>query len=201
MAKVNPHNLTGTIQGKIGGLVFAQCQDGRVLVRQAPQRSAKFTARERANQSRFARAVAYLRRLKACPNEYTDYQRAALIHHRRACDLAIADFLRPPRILEIDLTGYSGAKGQTIPVQATDDFEVVELLVSISDLAGRVYEEGPATRQTSEFWVYTAQTTVPAGQTVLVRVTARDRAGNRVEKAAVAIAGLGVARTGGATRE
>ena len=49
MAKVRPNYSVGTINGKLGKLVFVHCEDGRILVRQAPLRRAEFTPPELRN--------------------------------------------------------------------------------------------------------------------------------------------------------
>jgi hypothetical protein len=61
MGKLDPNTLIGIINGRIGDLVFARTSDGTVIVRPRPQRQARFTLAELANQSQFARASAYVK--------------------------------------------------------------------------------------------------------------------------------------------
>jgi hypothetical protein len=186
MGKLRPNTSVGTIEGKVGELVFAHRADGRVIVRKAPVRTEPFTAAERDNQRRFARAVAYARRVKADAGRYAPYQQAAKAMRKRACDLAIADFLNPPEINDVDLSGYTGKPGETIRIKAIDDFEIQSVAVTISQLDGQELESGnalaqPPVKGAPADWLYQTQAAV-APQTVAVRVTAEDRAGNRTNK-------------------
>jgi hypothetical protein len=61
------------------------------------------------------------KRLKSAPDLYAPYKLQAQIVPRRACELAIADFLNPPVVDDIDVSKYAGAPGQLILVQASDD--------------------------------------------------------------------------------
>ena len=183
MAKVRPNHSVGTINGKLGKLVFVHCEDGRILVRQAPLRRAEFTPPELRNQSHFRSAIGYLRGLKANPAAYAVYKRSAQLRRKRACDLAISDFLRPPEITDVDLGNYSGGQGQTIRIQAVDQFEVRAVSIAITEMDGSLLEQGTAVLPEGEStWLYATQTAVPPGQTVLVHVTATDWAGNAASK-------------------
>jgi hypothetical protein len=124
--------------------------------------------------------------VKADAARYAPYQQAAKAARKRACDLAIADFLNPPEINDVDLSGYTGKAGEKIRVKAIDDFEVQSVSVTISQLDGQELESGNALAQPSvkgepADWVYQTQAAV-APQTVAVRVTVEDRAGNRTNK-------------------
>lgn len=87
MGKIRANNALGTVQGKIGELAFAHRQDGEILVRRAPVRTEPFTEAELKNQNRFARAVLFVKGLKANPDAYAVYKRAAQVRRKRACDL------------------------------------------------------------------------------------------------------------------
>src|SRR6516162_10031526 len=106
MGKIIQNLPTGNTTGKVGDLVFVHCADGRILVRRAPVRQKPFRPLELEGQSHFALGVAYVRRLKANPDAYAAYKALGRELRKRACDLAIADFLNPPHITDIDLTHY-----------------------------------------------------------------------------------------------
>src|ERR1041384_526498 len=103
MGMFDPNALVGIINGKIGNLVFARTKDGRVIVRQAPVRVAAFTGPELVNQTQFAQAAAYVRKVKQQVVEYAVYQSAAKLRGKRACDLAHADLRHAPLISRVDL--------------------------------------------------------------------------------------------------
>ncbi len=80
---------------------------------------------------------------------------------------------------EVDLSAYSGAVGDQIAIRAHDDFDVVQMRVSISDANGQAIENGDAVETPSKSgrWVYTAATTVPQGTNVRIAVSASDQPG------------------------
>ena len=184
MPKVRPNPSVGALQGKLGGLIYAIRADGEVIVRRAPDYHPEPTPARRANQSRFAQATLYVEGLKAQPERYAAYKRAAKAKQKRACNLAMADYLRPPAIQEIDPSAYAGFAGQAIRVQATDDFEVSHVEVLIKSESGVVLEQGVAALDDANAgqWLYRTMADVSPGQTVTIEATALDRAGNRAAK-------------------
>ena len=108
MGKLRTNKAVGDLQGKVGGLIYAHQANGTVVVRRAPERVQPSTPSQQASQGRFILAQRYLRTLRANPEQYAPYKAAAAAARRRACDLAIADFLRLPELKDVDLTGYNG---------------------------------------------------------------------------------------------
>jgi hypothetical protein len=183
MSKLNPNTVIGIVQGKLGDLVFVRMKNGQVYVRHTPVREAPFTAGEEASKSDFGRAGAYVKAKRQDPEQYAPYQAAARVTGKRACDLANADFRRPPVIHDIDLSGYTGKAGESIVIQAVDDFQVEAVLVTVATADGTLLEHGAAVLdKTTLRWRYLTQTAVAGGQTVVLHVTATDRAGNTVMK-------------------
>jgi hypothetical protein len=181
MGLLQPNPAIGTLHGTVGDLVFVRTQDGRLLVRHRPPPRREFKPGELANQSRFTLASAYVKRVRGQPERYAAYEEAARFLRKRACDLANADFWHPPAIQDVDLSSYRGQAGEVIRVEAVDDFAVVAVGIAITALDGTVIERGEAkTSGTGAEWIYTIQATMPAGQTVVVEVTATDRPGNAV---------------------
>jgi hypothetical protein len=167
----------------VGGLVYVHRSDGVVVVRRAPEFQGPSTGPQQAKQRRFAQAQRYVKRLKANPDQYAPYKLAAKIQRKRACDLAMSDFLNPPAVNDIDLSEYHGSPGQCIRVDATDAIEVQTVSVSLTHLDGLQIEQGAATfDESSSLWTYLTQTRVTAPETVMIRVTALDRPGNAVTK-------------------
>lgn len=56
----------------------------------------------------------------------------------------MGDFLKPPVVEAVNLTGCLGRVGDLTRVNASDDFEVVAVAVMIRDAADAVLEQGPA---------------------------------------------------------
>ena len=183
MGMLTPNPVIGFLNGKVGDLVFVHTKDGRIRVQHRPVRRAGFSAGELKGQALLAAANRYVHDVRQDPERYADYQNAARVIGKRACDLAKADFIHPPAVRDVDFSAYSGQAGQPIVIEATDDFGVVEVLVSLNEIAGGAIEEGAASLdQASGRWIYKAQMAVRPGQTIVVQVSAVDRPGNVATK-------------------
>jgi hypothetical protein len=91
-----------------------------------------------------------------------------------AFNVAVADFFNAPNIQEIDISAYTGQVGSLIRVRATDDFNVADVFVHITNADGSLVEEGAALLQSNGVdWVYTAtkQNDSFAGDKITVTVT------------------------------
>ena len=182
MGKLRTNKAVGDLQGKVGGLIYAHQANGTVVVRRAPEQVQPSTPNQQASQARFILAQRYLRMLKANPEQYAAYKAAAAAARRRACDMAIADFLVPPELKDADLTGYNGRPGESIRIEAVDDFDIASVTLVVSTLDGSVIEQGPAARSVHPSWIYMAQSTIEPGNTVVIQVKVSDRPGNTVTK-------------------
>jgi hypothetical protein len=99
----------------------------------------------------------------------------------RTCDLIMADFLKDPVIASVDATKFNGLAGGWLLVMTGDDFKVIRVGVVLRNAVGQRLEEGfaiPAQGSSSRVWIYTAQQSLPTGQTLTIQVTATDRAGH-----------------------
>jgi hypothetical protein len=193
MATLKLNTITALFQGKISGLVIAKHKDGLILRRRPRPRTEDYTDNQKAEQTRFALAVAYARAVVADPERRRIYAAAALQQHRRIYGVALADFLRPPVIHEIDPAAYGGQPGDVIQIQATDDFQIDSVHVALTDVAGATIEAGAANTSLQENrWAYKACLPVPPGQIVIITATARDHAANVAAKGLWWIVGGGL---------
>lgn len=96
-----------------------------------------------------------------------------------AYEWAIADSFGQPRVLQIDIGGWSGGIGQAIRIQATDNLMVLRVRVKIWD-GTRIREEGEATPSQTErsTWIYTTRTALQPRPGVWLDVVASDLPGN-----------------------
>lgn len=94
---------------------------------------------------------------------------------RQAAKLLESDFLTPPAVEAIELSGYNGRAGDTIRVIATVD---VAVTIAIRDTHGALRGEGPAT-EVHGVWLYQAQHDGPGSDAATIEATATDRPGNR----------------------
>jgi hypothetical protein len=181
MGMLDPNTLIGIIEGKVGNLVFVRTKDGRVIVRGRPVRQTESTLAERAGQQRLVSANAYVRSIRQQPDQYAPYQEAAKASGKRACDLAKADYAHPPVIHDVDVSHYTGKPGEPIGVVAVDDFGVVSVYVTLTEVSGALIEHGSAVLEQSR-WVYLTQAAVVPATAVIIHVTALDRPGNAANK-------------------
>jgi hypothetical protein len=86
----------------------------------------------------------------------------------------VADFLKPPVVDAIDVSGYHGAIGDVIAVRAMDDFEVASVTVVLRDAANAIVEQGAATHS-GGLWHYPATVALAAGAAITIEAIAKDR--------------------------
>ena len=146
------------------------------------------TEAQTAHRERFKLAALYGRVVMADPVKKSVYESRARSKNIPIFALCVGDYLTPPEVKDIDLTGYTGKAGETIRITAVDDFEVIDVDVAITDASEQLVEAGPAMRDPATGgWVYTTSIDVPAGERVSVEVTATNRPGHtssRVQLAA-----------------
>jgi hypothetical protein len=95
-------------------------------------------------------------------------------------NIAIVDWFGAPRVLEIDVDGWTGKPGEIIRVKARDNVAVVGVSVVIRDTQNHVLEEGEAiqVKAGGAWWHYTTQTRVTLEPFPTVEATAQDLRGN-----------------------
>ncbi len=120
-------------------------------------------------RSRFLTAVAYGK--KAMLNAATKaLYKTAATGLQSAYNVATADAFTPPVVNKIDSSAYHGAVGDTLEIEATDNFKVSGVVVTIDSAAGALIETGNAVLDENGNWKYTA--TVANGVTAGSKITA-----------------------------
>jgi hypothetical protein len=175
MGFLTPNPLLAKISGKFGSMYIAQYGDKFVL-KKVPEREPYLpTEAQKPVQARLVASLAYWKLVRADLALKAAYVLAAKLRGTRAIDVAKSDFLHPPTVADIDLTGYTGQPGETIEIEAADNFEVRSVEVCILELAGTVIEEGlAAAAGQSGRWSYSSRSAIPAGHPVVIQVTAAD---------------------------
>ncbi len=174
--------LTQGISGKVGGLVFRQQADGSpAVIAAAPKpQNRKPHPREAANQQGFREAAAFGNQVMRDPELRPHYAARQTPKLRSPYHVALADARNPPRIVAYAAPTLPLAPGQTIRVQATDDFEVTRVWVQLEAPNGTLLEEGeaipPSTANPADWWHYAVQGMVEAGSRLVA--TAYDRPRN-----------------------
>ena len=167
MAKIKKNTLLEGLSGKVGNLVFRQMPDGSTTVSAKPDFSERVDSpAQKDQQARFKLAQAYASQAKDWP-VYVEYARR---NEKRAYNLALSDWLRPPVIHSIERD-----EGR-VRVKASDDVQITKVEVRILDNKGNTLEQGQAGQIDPLYWEYiaSAEGTVEA--------SAWDIAGNRTVK-------------------
>ena len=159
MAKIKLNALVESAQGRLGNdLVLKRTRSGATILAKKPTfpKNRKFSTAQRDHQRRFKRAVVYAKVAQTNPI----YATLAKKLKQPAYNVALADAMHTPRVIEIDVSGYHGKAGDVIRVQAEDDVQVTRVLLTIYATHEQVIEEGKAVGdRAGGWWTYTTQTT------------------------------------------
>ena len=134
--------LTKTYSGLLGNLVHVRSRKGKSIITipivkppSAPTENQVRARKEFVAASKYAKNVLQNPDLLAA---YTARERNGLT----AYILAVTDYLKPPYIDEVDVSGYLGNPGDKIGVVAGDDFGLSSVTVTITGAGGILIEEG-----------------------------------------------------------
>jgi hypothetical protein len=155
MAKVFHNIFLQGVSGMIGGqLVIRQLHTGGIIA--APPTSTKKppTQAQLDHRKQFRVASEYAKHANKVPQ----YLKLAAKRGVSARSVAIGDFLHPPEVRDIILTGYKGKTGDSIVVRAMDVVEVQAVRVSIFDDQGALIERGECKHPPFDMtrWTYVA---------------------------------------------
>ncbi len=160
MAKIEGNLIIHGLSGMLGKqVVVRRMKNGQYVLAAKPvHRSREATDAQRLQREKFRRAVLYAKGAKG----RAEYREAAELRCVSAFNVAVADFLHPPVIRKIDISGYKGAIGETIRITADDDVKVKSVGVMIVNDDGTPVEKGtaiPGTENSSE-WLYSTKCAV-----------------------------------------
>jgi hypothetical protein len=181
MATSNNNVVTHGLSGKIGDLLLFRQWFGRTVVGKIPSGPSSLTPTMAAAREKFRNAANWAKAALANALVQALYKEKAG-QGISAHNLALADYIRAPRVAEIKTDGYTGAVGSTIEVLAVDDFKVQSVLVTILAPNGNILEQGNAMQpQPDALWVYTATVANPSLPGSRIKVVAKDLPGNSSE--------------------
>ncbi len=183
MAKVGKNIIITGLSGSLGDqLVIKMGKGGQTIISTTPKFPAgrEFTAAQTTQHQRFGEAAAYA---KDAAKQEPLYAEKAAGTAQSAYNVALADFLHPPEIVEIDVSAYTGKIGETIRARVQDDVKVKQVKVVIATDQDQLIEQGAATPGTGLWWNYAATVNATSGN-VKVIVHAWDLAEHEVSKAA-----------------
>jgi hypothetical protein len=174
MAKVGKNVLTRGLSGKVGNLVvFRHNGDGTIMSAAPGKRTRPLTESQQLHLQQFKEAVIYAKSVMADPGRKAVYE-PLVSRGISVYNLAVADFMKPPVIREMDISNYTGQTGDKIRVRAMDNFKISEIGVTIFKADNTIVESGVAAAESNGLdWFYTAahENTSMSGGRVVATVT------------------------------
>ena len=167
------------MHGGMGKMVF-KSRDGLDIVAEKPD-SVKQpnTPAQQQQKEQFRLGAFYAKGILADAAAKAPYVAKAKEVHKPVFALIMGDYLTPPVVDGIDVTGYHKHPGEPILIKAHDDFEVTGVTVSIVDNTQAAVEQGTATFDASvNAWRYAATADASAKPNVTVTAKALDRPGH-----------------------
>jgi len=157
MAESKNNIITHGLSGKVGDLIVFSQRNGKTIVSKVPKdRTGDYTDNQKEHQRKFQKATLYAKSVIKDPDQNQMYSAAADVSKGISTyNVAVADLLKAPDIESIDLSAYTGKKGDTIKIIVLDDFAVKSVTVKIENEDGTLLEEGSAVDSGFE-WLYTA---------------------------------------------
>jgi hypothetical protein len=173
------NELTKSYSGIFGHQVLLRSRKGKtIMILPYPRPSQKPSEKQIAYRRKFVQATRYATNILKDPEMFIAYK-AKIRKGITPYNIALRDFLTPPVIRNIDVSGYKGNQGEKIRVAARDDFRLTRVHVQIAGPNGLLIEEGECVLPLSwEPYEYTATIPVPdlSGITIIAR--AYDLPGN-----------------------
>ena len=175
MGKSDDNVLTHGLRGKVGDLlVFRILKNGKTIVAKAPTTANRAQSdKQKAQVYHFQEAVIYGKTVKVTPELRELYETEVPVG-KSVYQVALADFLKAPKIAKIDISKYTGEMGSEIRIHAIDDFKVMGVSISILNNDGTLVEKGNAVRELNgATWLYkaTASNSNLAGDKIIVRAS------------------------------
>jgi hypothetical protein len=180
MSVIGNNPLLKGVSGMLANLIVFREVRGKTIIANRPKKTGILTPHQQKMKSRFINATQYAK--KQMLNEQIKAEYAKGINDRKhsAYAVALTDYMTTPKVNDIGLSKYKGTIGDTITINATDDFKVTGVHVVILNSTGEVIEQGEAFRshdETDEWrYVITTTNTTLSGTKITARAT--DRPGN-----------------------
>ena len=165
----------GTIPNRAEKYFVYRTRSGKNLIARKPALDLNRSGQKKSMQEEVRRAVTYAE--YAC--EEPIYQCKAVGTSNSAYNLAVADALGGPQVLDIDIHGWNRKSGQTILIKARDNFLVLSVHLVIRR-GETIIEEGDAEQSELDalIWRYTLQTPVERKPGLTLDAYANDLPGN-----------------------
>lgn len=147
------YGLTGTFSG-IG--TFHRRGNKTFLRKIRAKPSVPDSKKQVAVKQRFAQCIQYAKAAIKDPVIKAAYAAVAK-PGKNAFNRAVTDAFYPPKIKKVNTDNYLGRPGDSITIEAIDDFKVAAVYISIHDAMYRLIEQGDSIMQVNEIdWLYVA---------------------------------------------
>jgi hypothetical protein len=178
MGIVKDNYVTSGASGNVGTLwSFRQRAGKTVLAKQRGISTKPPNEKGLALRARFKTSLAYAREAMKDPVVKAAYA-AAAPRGVSPFNVAVGDAASSPVVSLIDSSSYHGAVGETLMIEATDNFKVTGVVVTIDNAAGALIETGNAVLQENRNWLYTATVANATLAGSKITATATDLPGN-----------------------
>jgi hypothetical protein len=179
MAQSKENVLVKGMSGTIGRLLTFRQRAGKTIVSKLLKPTTQPpTEKATTVRTKFKAGTIYAQAAAKDPVKGPLYKAAAQ-GDISAYNIALADAFNAPEVFGLNTKDYHGAVGNTIMVQAKDDFKVATVSVSVQDAAGNLVEQGNAVMQQNELdWLYTTTQGNPALTGSKILAVATDLPGN-----------------------
>lgn len=182
MANSNNSIVTGKFRGSLGKEIVFRDWDGKTEVAKAPKaRTTPPTQAQEKVVRKFELATLYAKSVINNTDQSLAKAYAAARKPRQTLYSRIMqDYMKAPKVVTIDADLYSGAPGDTISVEALDDFRVTGVRVEIYAPGGALLEANNAVLETTGIkWVFTGGLSHSLDSGTKIKAIASDIPGNK----------------------
>jgi hypothetical protein len=179
MARITNNPILKGLSGMLGDVVVYRESRGKMIMSNRPRKPKQPTEHQQNFKTKFLQAVQYAKGQILDPVAKAEYATGINNKLLSAYGVAVTDFLKSPKITGIDVTGYQGVAGDTIVIEAIDDFKVTSVAVEIRSALDELLEVGEASQnpQSGLSWNYVATKSNSnlAGTKLIVRAMDKPR--------------------------
>lgn len=177
MARTSSNLLTQTYSGKVGKQFVFRTRGNKSIIAALPKGSgldSSPTTSQLEIRRKFQKAVIYAKKAIQNPAMLEAYT-GAIRGNQTAFNVAFKDAYKGPEISNLRTDLYKGAAGDTILVEAIDNFRVSQVKFTLTAADGTLIDEGLAQEDENGYdWVFTTKVENPSPEGTRIRITAQD---------------------------
>ena len=179
MALSDNNVVTHGLKGKLGDLLIFKKVNGKTIVSKIPTKSSVApTLAQEVVKGRFRLASKFAKQAILDPTLLATYKRLAK-KGQKPFNVAFSDFFLAPELSNPQGV-YDGILGTELMVNAVDNYEVAEVLITIAEADGTLIEQGVATMTMSGVdFTYSCATAFATPSGCKITWSAKDYAGNK----------------------